>query len=321
MRKSIRCLTILTLLSALAGCGMFPRSWGKLEGRAWCDARYLDTVKEYQNYKSIGNDVRKKLRLSKDGYIYAVAAVIPLQQNGKESEFYFSPPKELQEIRELRESKVNGFEAMTFILYKKDGTASKTIISFAGSNQWRDYIFHNFWITPVQFDDARSYVEKVRRHPLASKTPIIATGVSLGGGLAVHVKKNDNTSSYIQEAWAFNPSNRIQASPSIDPDIYLLANKYEILNGLNRENIGAPIENTADNFDLIASSSIYAHYRWVVTRQILHYADLAIYFEDKESNSTTDPMRILQSQKISAEICTPAMRESINKEREALRLK
>lgn len=321
MRKPIKYLITLTLLSALAGCGMLPKNWGKLEGRAWCDARYLDTVEEYQDYKSIGNDVRKKLRLSKDGYIYAVAAVIPLQQNGKESEFYFSPPKRLQEISELRESNINGFEAMTFILHEEDGNATKTIISFAGSNQWRDYILHNFWIAPVQFDDARSYVERVRHHPLAGKLPIVATGVSLGGGLAVHVKKNDSTSKYIREAWAFNPSNRIQASPSIDPDIYLLANEYEVLNGLNRENIGALIENTATNFNLIASSSIYAHYRWVVTRQILHYADLAIYFEKNRPNGSTEPMRILQSQKISDEICTQATRDAINNDRKSLREK
>jgi len=306
---------ILVSLFALGGCGIMPVNKGKLEGRAWCDTRYLDTVKEYQDYELIGDNVRKKLRLSKEGYIYAVAAVLPLQQNGKESEFYFSPPDRLQEIKELKRKDVSGFEAMTFVLNDDEGKPTKTIISFAGSNQWRDYLLHNFWITPIQFDNARAYVDEVLNYPVAGNLPLIATGVSLGGGLAVHVKKDNKTSKYIQEAWAFNPSNRIQADSAENPNIYLLANDYEILKKLNRENIGAYPENTSDDFDLIRSSSIYAHYRWVVTRQILHYADLAIYFETERSSDTTEPMRILQSQQISREVCTKDIRDSINNDR------
>ena len=307
---------ILALFFVLSGCGIMPVNKGKLEGRAWCDTRYLDTVKEYQNYKLIGDNVRKKLKLSKEGYIYAVAAVLPLQKNGKESDFYFSPPDRLQEIKELRRKDISGFEAMTFILSDDEGEIKRTIISFAGSNQWRDYLLNNFWITPIQFDNAREYVEAVLKHPVAGNYPLIATGVSLGGGLAVHVKKDNRTSRYIQEAWVFNPSNRIQADSTENRNIYLLANDYEILKKLNRENIGSYPEHTSDDFDLIRSSSIYAHYRWVVTRQVLHYADLAIYFETEKSSDTTEPMRILQSQKISREVCTKNIRDSINNDRE-----
>ncbi len=313
------CFTTLATLFALSGCGTIPVNWGKLEGRAWCDTRYLDTVKEYQDHRSIGENIRKRLKLSKEGYIYAVAAVLPLQGNGKEVDFYFSPPDRLKEIKELRRKDLSGFEAVTFVLYDNEGRAAKTIISFAGSNQWRDYVLHNFWIAPIQFDNARSYVKEVVNHPVAGKLPVIATGMSLGGGLAVHVKKDNNTSRYIQEAWAFNPSNRIQASSTKNPDIYLLSNKYEILKEFNRENIGAYPENTSDDFDLIRSSSIYAHYRWVVTRQILHYADLALYFDTEKSSDITEPMQILQTQNISREVCTKNIRSSIDNDRKARR--
>ncbi|MCO5119199.1 MAG: hypothetical protein M9951_06145 [Burkholderiaceae bacterium] len=311
--------TALVFVAFLAGCGMIPVNWGKLEGRVWCDVRYLDVVEDYQDYDAAGSDFRKRLQLSKSGYMFAVAAVLPLQSAGKELRFHFSKPDRLKEIVELRQNLRNGFDAMTFILHDKAGDPIQTVISFGGSNQLRDYLFHNLWIFPVQFDDARAYVHQVSRHAVAQRLPMIAVGASLGGGLAVHVKKDEGTAHLIKEAWAFNPSPRIGANHSKNPNIYLLANKYEILNRFGRGHLGAMPEHTATDFGLIRSSSIYGHYRWVLARQILHFADLALYFESGGSPVLTEPMRILQSQKISSEICTREMKNAISKERAAIR--
>lgn len=313
MKTTMRTWIVLVAAAVfLSGCGMIPANWGKLEGRAWCDIRYLDTVKEFNNFNPEGKKPMKRLQLSKSGYMYAVAAVLPLQNPLKDTDFNFSKPKRLEEISDLRENLRNGFDAMTFILNDEVGNPVQTIISFGGSNQLRDYLLHNFWLFPVQYDSARAYVNKVFEHPDTKGLPIIAVGISLGGGLAVHVKKTDGR---IQEAWAFNPSPRTGVPSGEDSSIYLLANKYEILNRWNREHLGATLEHTDTKFELINSSSIYGHYRWVLTRQILHFADLALFYESGRSSDLTEPMEILQTQQISSRICTTEMRKNIEQKR------
>ncbi|MBT2788035.1 MULTISPECIES: hypothetical protein [unclassified Halomonas] len=315
--------TSLLLALFLSGCDIFPVNSGVLEGRVWCDVRYLDLVPKHQEYhasiSNIDNDsdyasFRKRLRLSKAGYMYVVAATLPLQNNDVNIRYHFDRPERLREIYDLRRYSVNGFEAMTFILYDENNIPIKTVISFGGSNQIRDYLLHNFWILPVQYDDARNYVQEVSRHPDTLELPIVAVGISLGGGLAVHVKKQDVTG-LVEEAWAFNSSPRAGANGSQNSDIHLLANKREILNLFPRTRLGALPQNTDTNFDLINSSSIYAHYRWVLARQILHYADLAIYFDAENPEALTEPMKILQSQKISGDICSENLRDQISRER------
>lgn len=314
----------LFLALFLSGCNILPVNSGVLEGRAWCDVRYLDLVLEhqkYQNYKSNVSDgsryapLKKRLRLSKAGYIYVVAATLPLQINDDNFSFHFEIPERLREISDLRKYNDNGFEAMTFILYDEYDVPMNTVIAFGGSNQIRDYLLHNFWIFPVQYADARNYVAEVARHPDALGLPIVAVGMSLGGGLAVHVKKEDEDG-LVEEAWAFNSSPRAGAHRSQEEGIYLLANEHEVLNNFSRKWLGASPENTATDFSLINSSSIYAHYRWVLARQILHYADLAIYFDAESPEVITEPMEILQSQKISEEICSESLKDQISRERD-----
>ncbi|MBU2122924.1 MAG: hypothetical protein KJ999_21100 [Gammaproteobacteria bacterium] len=316
MENVLARFAMLGLTFLLVGCGIFPSNWGKLEGRAWCDVRYLDTIEHYQDPSIAGADFRKRLKLSEEGYIYAVAAVMPLQQDNDETDFHFTKPTRLKEVVELRRSLRNGFDAMTFILHK-DETPIQTIVSFGGSNQKRDYLLHNLWLFPVQFDDAREYVKEVAANPKTKDLPIIAAGVSLGGGLAVHVKKQESTSKLITQAWAFNPSPRIDAHHLRDENVYLLANQFEILNKIGREHLGATPEHTAIDYRLIESSSIYAHYRWVLTRQILHFADLSLYFKSNRSPALTEPMEILQTQKISERVCTPALKNAIASDRRA----
>lgn len=311
--------TLIVITSAVvAGCGVIPKNFGILFGRAWCDVRYLDTISEYQDYQTGEPEFRKKLDLSKAGYIYAVAAVLPLQIGNDETEFHFGTPERLSEVSDLRISKENGFQAMTFLLKDDKGVPTAVVISFAGSNEYRDYFLHNFALFPVQFADARDYTYRVANDIRFSGLRVVATGVSLGAGLAVHVKKTRPTSKFVNEVWAFNPSPRTDAPANLDPDIYLLANKYELLNQFERSHLGASTAHTATDFGLINSSSFYAHYRWVITRQILHYADLAIYLESGKVTMTTEPMTLLQTQPISKRVCDENTRFAIKMQRARL---
>lgn len=288
----------LALITGIAvvvsGCSMIPTNWGKEEGLAWCDERYLDM--------SYANDVdksylAKKLRLSKQGYIYSTAAVLALQQQTTDAEYNFIKPATLEALTDLDEEKASGFGAYTYRTKPSTTGTQTTIIAFAGSNQLRDYTLHNAWLFPIQYSPARNYVKKVANDPRTKGTKLVVTGYSLGGGLAAHVTKHPETSKYISEAWAFNPSPRIGWGVSSEEDrrIYMLATSYEVLGIFKRSKIGAPSDQRDESFNLIRSSSIHSHYRWILGRQILQYADLAEFYASGGTAESTEPLQILKT--------------------------
>lgn len=301
LKLSGMCFVVLPF----CGCSVLPVNFGKLEGKVWCDERYLHNVAEYRNPTPEGWEyLRPKLELSKQGYMYSVAAVLALQKNNNETRFHFSQPARLQEIKELDRDSPSGFQASSYILAKaNENDTEQVVVAFAGSNQWKDYFLHNFAITPNQYFDARNYIRDVSLHPRAKGLKIVVTGFSLGGGLAVHVTKQPTTRALVHQAWIFNPTPRTGAEDGIDERIYLLSTSYEILKKLNRDGLGAPEKNTIETFGLIRSSSIYSHYRWVLARQILWYADMALFLDSGKTLNTTEPLDILRSQKVN--VCVP----------------
>ncbi len=81
---------------------------------------------------------------------------------------------------------------------QRDGSLQKVVIAFRGTDSDRDWWTGN--ITGEQYEQAAQIVRDVRtRYP---GTPIVATGHSLGGGLALHVSMRYAGIS----AYAFNPS-------------------------------------------------------------------------------------------------------------------
>ncbi|NWA09752.1 DUF2974 domain-containing protein [Pseudomonas gingeri] len=314
--KKSHLLSTTLLFTALQGCSWLPINKGKLEGRYWCNDRYIDMVAEHQD--PIGPKLKNKLNLAQRGYLYSTAAVLTLQKENSDPDFNFKKPDYLTEITSLTEDQSNGFQATTYI--HKDprtGTPLEAIIAFRGSDQiFKDYILHNFSPWPIQFKPARDYVKKVSRDPATKGLKLIVTGYSLGGGLAVHVTKNPETSNYISQAWAFNPSWRIgDVNENTDPRIFLMANKYEVLNAHDRSKIGAPASQTDTDYDLVRSSAIYGHYRWVLERDILIYADFADYVDSGRTAKTTQPSEILKTQ--AKNICAPETELEIQKERKA----
>lgn len=302
MNKALFAL-LISSQALLFGCSVLPTNWGKEEGLAWCNERYLDLVDEYQNQPKPGSSLEKKLRLSSQGYIYSMAAVLTLQDETKDSTYNFKQPKSLQHLKQYDVKKASGFEASTFLHTDKSGTPIEVIISYAGSNQIRDYLLHNISPIPNQYGSARDYVKMIHNAPEAKGLKIITTGYSLGGGLAAHVKKHEETAHLVDQAWTFNPSPRIGwgVSSKQDDDIYLLATSQEVLGIFKRTKIGAKKEHRSESFNLIDSSSIYSHYRWVLARQVLQYADLKEYIDSGRTSQSTEPLDII---KTSSKNCT-----------------
>ena len=58
--------------------------------------------------------------------------------------------------------------------------------------------------------------------------------------------------------------------------------------------IGAPASQRAENFYLLEANPVISHYRWVLTRNILHVADLALRGKPP-TDAATEPLQILQA--------------------------
>lgn len=297
MHNIYRLLCIL-LLIALAGCSILPTNNGKLEGKVWCNERYLTEIEGSQRPEL----AKSKLRISKSAYEYAVIALLPLQSAGVDADFHFDIPENVVHLLEFDSDRIEGmsgfgFAAKSYLLTKADGSV-ELVISYNGSDSILDYLVQNFSIFLFQNKYARKYLEYVIDRKPDGIDRVVVTGYSLGGGLAAHVTKYPfKYSSAINQAWLFNPSPRIgDVNSNIDYRIYLLSTKYEVLNKLNREKLGASDPHTMVTYDLIKSSSIYNHYRWVLAREILQYADAAYWFDDGFSEDESPAMKILRSQ-------------------------
>jgi hypothetical protein len=311
LKRKITFTCVSFTLMAISGCGgfkysPFPKFDGKIEGYAWCSSRYLDMVDAYQTPpRNPNGETARKLKLAKDGYVYALAATLTLQHDDSNNPYNFGTPNYLNSIPELSEDQWNGFQAETFRYQNQTTGESEMIISFRGSDQiLTDYLFQNFAIWQLQNKPAREYVKKAAQyrnnHQELFGDKVVVTGNSLGGGLAAHVTNHEETGGFITEAWAFNPSPRpgVSSPEGGNPKIRLLSTSSEILNISNRHKIGAQPKNRYTGFNLIESSSIYNHYRWVLAREILWYADLALYFEKDTKEGDSEPLKIIRSQNI-----------------------
>lgn len=250
----------------------------------------------------------KYLAASKRGYIYALAGALILQKDNKEGrEHYFPQLDRLRRIDELYvDDKTTGFEVVTFELFEgnKSTIPSEIVIAFAGSNDTNDWIQNFSPLSTKQYQQAVDYVKGVKGMPRYASIPLKVTGFSLGGALAVHVTKNPETSKFVKEAWAFNPSPKIYADGSTNEKIWLAAHRgealsilrtapFRILPGVSR--IGATDEHTVDDFYLVKTNQIYGHYRWVLPIQMLHVADFALLKDEGSATVTTEPFEILKS--------------------------
>lgn len=279
-----------------SGLALWPANWGNEEGYIWCNARYLD-LWAYPDIGTVNPERDVRLRLAERGYPYAVAAALTLQKPGKSEDKHFAVPTFLmRDARMDEDDSSSGFQAATYLLHQpgSPGGSDEVVVAFRGSDSWRDYWKHNLTVfrTPAQYKPARAYVRRVAaRYP---DRRLVVTGFSLGGGLAVHVTRDNETSRFVKEAWAFNPSPRTGHAASDDSRVFMAAVKGEILSVARRGGLGAPKEQYSNEFGLVRSSSVYGHSRWVLTRQMLSYADLVAYDQaGRPADFVSPPLEIL----------------------------
>ncbi len=100
-------------------------------------------------------------------------------------------------------TKVHKFSGLAYDIYEKVGT-NKVVFAFRGTDSKRDYLWANFSVPPFNFQyrQARKAVGKYLIEN--SNKNVVATGHSLGGGLALSVSVH-----YGIKAITFDPSPRI----------------------------------------------------------------------------------------------------------------
>jgi esterase/lipase len=243
-----------------------------------------------------------------------------LQKNNADEQFNFKTPNYLKKINELSKEEFNGFAAESFAYSNSITGENEFIISFRGSDQFiMDYLFQNLGVYQVQNKSAREYIKyamKYRDEHRSNFGPkVVVVGNSLGGALAAHVTNHKDTAAYVTDAWAFNPSPRTGVLPPLagNPKIRLLSTKSEVLNFFERKRIGAQEQNEYTGYDLIKSSSFYNHYRWVLAREILWYADFSFYLQSDKRVITTPPLEIIKSQQITLAKCEKTNRITENR--------
>ena len=288
----LRFFPIALTTVALSACALFPTNGGVEEGMVWCNSRYLDALPKHRPPFTGKN--WQILRIAHQGYPYAVAGAVLLQEK--------QPPKYsingdliLERVTWLDRGRVKGgFRAATFKTRPLDGSLPELIVTFKGTNDARDWFLHNLSPAPEQYEMARDYVKLVAGSGIPHSR-IVATGFSLGGGLASHVVQHDDTKNQVAEAWLFNPSPRDGVITDENPKVWFAATKGEILGWVRWDYVGTPPDHRGIDYDLIHSSNIYAHSRFVLAREMLHFADLQQHLKSDRTASTSIPLQVLQS--------------------------
>lgn len=293
-------------LIVLSGCSII-NPYGTLgeKGKIWCNERYRKQINWGESEK----------KAAVNGYMYSLAAALTLQSddiNDKEARaHYFKRPERLK-IFDQPKRTPSGFEVITFKLKPLDEDGQEEfIIAFAGSNDRSDWLSTN--LNPFgrnQYTEAVNYTKNILGRDDVKGRKVVLAGISLGGGLVIHVLKHQELEPLIDEAWAINPSPKIYSSTAaterMKKKTWLVYSGGEILSWargwLQPFIVGAgPIEagvgQTAE-FNLIKSNRIYAHFRWGITRQMLWVADYEISRHDK--SLLTEPLAILKESEFRA---------------------
>ena len=233
--------------------------------KAWCNKRYLA-----QENVDIS---QKSKQLAKKAYLYSLCATLVLQNDKlKDSKYHsFKKPKYLKILKSCLDEKTD-MEATLFYDELKD----EYILAYAGTNSIKDWMANfigyfriKHYEKSLEFflDCYKEYGEKM-----------VVCGFSLGGALSIYCSKRYGK--YVKEVYAFNSSPLTLSDISKNTNIYLLSTYNDALKpfrAVKRLIVGDTFikDNIDESFHLIKQNPFANHQPWVLTRNLLHIADLS----------------------------------------------
>lgn len=260
----------------------------------FCKEKYL-SKSEFTPKTPIDFEMEKfsHYKLADEGYIYALAAALALQPKNdpKKEPHFFPTPEYLEQVGDKPSFKgKGGFEARTYI-YTSETGEKEIIIAFAGSQSgmqiFPDWVLTNGFRVDTQYNEAKEYVLRMRKelNEQGKSYPIVVTGFSLGGGLASHVALHPDTNNLVKKVWIFNPSPIIypeffyaeKTPKELDNRFHLAATRKEFVQRMpfakNYYKAFIPETQRSNKFDQVDGNLIYSHFRWVLGRNVILYAD------------------------------------------------
>ncbi len=178
-------IVLLAIISGVSACASNPKGCKGVMG----ETKYLSSDSNSSAYKSIAQEVYQYAQMSSNTY--------------EDNDEYFSFPKNIKLVESV--DKGWGFQANIYEVYSGK-EISEVVISYRGTEGLTDWIYGNLLSTQYKLAD-ELFKEVKGKY---KDTKIVATGHSLGGGLALHTSVVEDG----VEAFVFNPSYRIHRNGS-----------------------------------------------------------------------------------------------------------
>lgn len=242
----------------------------------WCNKSYIKEGVFQDN----------ALNIARQGYVYSLASSLALENDPA----WFKEADRLVKVDRKNHDSTD-FRALTFELRNIESpeVIDEVIIAYSGTDSWYDWIFVNlpFGGAPSHYEQGRMYAKEVAEKYKTHKPippPIVVTGASLGGGIAINVTKHPDTSELVSKTWVFNSSPKTLVNGDPDERIWAASMKGEILHPLRGffkiapglEGLGLANGHSSEGYYLVQSNGAFLHYNYVLTRNLLHAADYAI---------------------------------------------
>ena len=266
----MKTITIYALLLVLTGCSSLsisskphPESHGNTNKYLSCD------LSHYQHGHDNNGPAYGPLytKIAKESWPYALMS----------SNAYEDSPLFYINDWYLKERYESGKGLSADIYERRDGNknVTKIAIAFRGTEFFSitDWLFGNFNIFwEGQYAEARKLVDTLRNNKKYKNLPIVATGHSLGGGLALHISLYYSNI----DAFVFNTSPRVFAPISrskipnnrrviISEDKEVLSTIISDYPSLNRTDIDA----NYNEFDFLNDNFIAEHGMYYLARGLL----------------------------------------------------
>lgn len=203
--------------------------------------------------------------IAQDTYLFA-----QMSQNAYEKN-HFDFPENIKKLGHIKDEKT-GFSALIFEQKNYFSKQKNIVVAYTGTQDWKDWLYGN--ALNHQYKQAEELIRSLKKkYP---KHAIIATGHSLGGGLALH----SSLAFESVPAYVFNPSYRTHVKDKHKSnERIVIAEKGDIL---KLQRMAWPNPSTVGEYETFYCAKEDDHSIYKLARCLTHIA--AIEMEEAETS-------------------------------------